>query len=78
MLPRSREFKPSFFFVCVCCLSEGGAEVSVNLNSLLCCHGNRLRGHQLKQWSSSKSVGSGNNIENTSNLLGYGIGLVIF
>lgn len=60
-----------------CCLNEGGAEVSAKLNSLFCCHGNMLRGHQLKE-RYSKSVGSGNKIENTSNLLEYGIGLVIF
>lgn len=59
-----------------CCLNEGGAEVSANLNSLFCCHGNLLRGRQLKE-RYSKSVGS-ENIENTSNLLEYGIGLVIF
>lgn len=60
-----------------CCLNEGGTEVSVNLNSLFCCHGNVRKGHQLKEWY-SKSVGSGNKIENTSNLLEYGIRLVIF
>ena len=58
-----------------CCLNEGGAEVSVNLNSLFCSHGNMLRGHQLKEWYST-SVGSGNKIEHTSKLLEYGINLV--